>query len=129
MVITTLVGLRCFFYIFFTHSDGRGHILDILLTITCLRNEKDVIDAIATTEKDITEIKNNLREKEKEINELKSLLPICASCKQIRDDDGYWHQIEEYIESHTSTKFSHGLCPKCERNLYGNQKWYKKKHQ
>ncbi len=103
-----------------------GTILDILIIITCLENEFGVIDAIATTKKDITEIKNNLREKEAEEIKLKSLLPICAACKQIRDDQGYWHQIEQYIESHSDTKFSHGLCPKCEKKLYINQKSYKK---
>ncbi|MEM8933974.1 MAG: triple tyrosine motif-containing protein, partial [Acidobacteriota bacterium] len=44
---------------------------------------------------------------------LRGLLPICASCKKIRDDGGYWSQIEQYVSSHSEAEFSHGLCPDC----------------
>ncbi len=46
------------------------------------------------------------------------LLPICASCKRIRDDKGYWNQIETYIRAHSEAEFSHGICPACSRKLY-----------
>jgi AmiR/NasT family two-component response regulator len=49
---------------------------------------------------------------------LGGLLPICASCKQIRDDQGYWHRVEDYLESHSEAEFTHGLCPDCSRRLY-----------
>jgi AmiR/NasT family two-component response regulator len=49
---------------------------------------------------------------------LSGLLPICASCKKIRDDQGYWHQVEVYIRDHSEVEFSHGLCPSCARKLY-----------
>ncbi|WP_459861372.1 hypothetical protein [Desulfuromonas carbonis] len=49
---------------------------------------------------------------------LKKLLPICANCKKIRDDSGYWHQIETYISNNSGTLFSHGLCPDCGVKLY-----------
>jgi hypothetical protein len=49
---------------------------------------------------------------------LSGLLPICASCKKVRDDKGYWNQIETYIRDHSDTQFSHGLCPDCVRKLY-----------
>jgi len=52
------------------------------------------------------------------INVLKSLLPMCASCKKIRDDKGYWSQVEEYLETQTKTMLTHGICPEC------IQKWY-----
>lgn len=48
-----------------------------------------------------------------EIRELKKLLPICMYCKNIRDDQSYWHQIETYIHAHTGTDFSHSICPTC----------------
>ena len=50
-----------------------------------------------------------------EITALSGLLPICAWCKKIRDDDdqGYWKQLESYIESHSQAVFTHGMCPEC----------------
>lgn len=49
---------------------------------------------------------------------LSGLIPICASCKKIRDDNGYWHQLELYISHHSDADFSHGICPDCMRKLY-----------
>jgi PAS domain S-box-containing protein len=77
---------------------------------------------------DITKRKQVENEKEKLLNELREalenvkalsgLLPICASCKKIRDDKGYWNQIEHYIRTHSEAEFSHGLCPDCVNKLY-----------
>jgi len=50
---------------------------------------------------------------EKEIKTLRGLLPICAHCKKIRDDRGYWQQLEAYVRQHTEADFSHGICPDC----------------
>jgi len=63
------------------------------------------------------------REKELEealsqIKTLKGFLPICASCKRIRNDEGYWQQIEAYIKEHSEAEFSHGICPECGKKLY-----------
>jgi PAS domain S-box-containing protein len=52
------------------------------------------------------------------VKSLSGLLPICASCKKIRDDQGYWEQVEEYISSHSEAIFTHGLCPECFHKLY-----------
>ena len=52
------------------------------------------------------------------VNKLSGLLPICASCKKIRDDKGYWNQIESYIREHSEAEFSHGICPECVKKLY-----------
>jgi DNA-binding NtrC family response regulator len=52
------------------------------------------------------------------IKALRGMLPICASCKKIRDDSGYWNQIETYIRAHADVEFSHGLCPDCTGRLY-----------
>ena len=49
---------------------------------------------------------------------LSGFLPICASCKKIRDDDGYWNQIEEYIQTRSEAEFSHSICPECAEKLY-----------
>jgi hypothetical protein len=52
------------------------------------------------------------------VKQLSGLLPICASCKKIRDDQGYWNQIEEYIRKHSDADFTHGFCPACMEKLY-----------
>ena len=59
-----------------------------------------------------------LQEALAEVKKLSGLLPICASCKKIRDDKGYWNQIEIYIEQHSDALFSHGICPDCLKSLY-----------
>lgn len=72
----------------------------------------------------------DLREQKKaeeEIRILRGILPICASCKKIRDDQGYWKQIEEYIEDHSEALFTHGMCAACEEKLYGDKEWFKRK--
>jgi hypothetical protein len=70
----------------------------------------------AQAEKDnlIVELKEALRK----VKTLSGLLPICASCKKIRDDNGYWNQIESYVQAHSEAAFSHGICPECAKRLY-----------
>lgn len=57
---------------------------------------------------------------------LSGLLPICAKCKKIRDDKGYWNQIEEYISANSDALFTHSICPDCTEIVYGNEPWFKK---
>ena len=52
------------------------------------------------------------------VKRLSGLLPICASCKKIRDDRGYWTQVEQYIQEHSEVDFNHGICPECAKKLY-----------
>jgi YesN/AraC family two-component response regulator len=59
-----------------------------------------------------------LQEALDQVRTLRGLIPICQSCKKIRDDQGYWHQVEDYVESHSDAAFTHGLCPDCSRKLY-----------
>ncbi len=60
-----------------------------------------------------------LREALDKISTLRGLLPICAACKKIRDDKGYWKHVETYISEHSAADFSHGICPDCAKKLYG----------
>jgi hypothetical protein len=62
----------------------------------------------------IAELKQSLAD----VKQLQGILPICSSCKKIRDDAGYWHQVDVYISRHTEADFSHGLCEECARKLY-----------
>ncbi|MBC7236080.1 MAG: response regulator transcription factor [Chloroflexi bacterium] len=54
-----------------------------------------------------------------QVRTLQGMLPICANCKKIRDDEGYWHRVEEYISAHSDAVFTHGICPECMVTLYG----------
>ena len=61
-----------------------------------------------------------------EIKMLRGFLPICSFCKKIRDDEGYWQAIENYISQHTAVKFSHGVCPECRKKHYPDLKGKRK---
>jgi hypothetical protein len=63
-------------------------------------------------------MREQLRQTKEEVKRLSGLLPICASCKKIRNDEGYWQEIEAYIRRHSDTEFSHGICPECAKKLY-----------
>ena len=62
----------------------------------------------------IAELKKTLAE----VKTLKGIIPICASCKKIRDDKGYWNQVEAYIQAHSEAEFSHSICNDCVKKLY-----------
>ncbi|MGA2622910.1 MAG: PAS domain S-box protein [Bacteroidota bacterium] len=105
-----------------------GSTITVLETATAVRDEKGNIVAYRGIIRDITERKRAQEEREKLIHDLQEafarvkqlsgLLPICASCKKIRDDKGYWTQVEKFITSHSEATFSHGVCPDCARKLY-----------
>jgi hypothetical protein len=65
-------------------------------------------------EQTISELKDALAR----VQQLSGLLPICASCKKIRDDKGYWNQLESYFRTHSSVEFTHSICPSCMKELY-----------
>lgn len=69
---------------------------------------------IKTMKETIHSLQNALTQ----VKQLSGLLPICASCKKVRDDKGYWNQIESYIRDHSEATFSHGICPDCAESLY-----------
>ena len=69
-------------------------------------------------EKERDQLIKNLQESLAKIKTLSGMLPICAACKKIRDDKGYWNQIETYLSQHSDAEFSHGICPECVEKLY-----------
>ncbi len=104
--------------------------------ISPITNAQGVIINFLAVKEDITQRKQNEAEREKLINELQEaladvktlsgLIPICATCKKIRDDNGYWQQVEAYIQKHSDAKFTHGICPDCMKKLYPEFVKYKK---
>ena len=114
-------------------KDGRK--IPVLFSGAVMRDEKGDIQGIVCVAQDITErkqaeelIEKSLKEKEKliaelqnalsEINTLRGILPICSFCKKIRDDKGYWNQVESYFKQHSEIVFSHSLCPECTQKHY-----------
>jgi AmiR/NasT family two-component response regulator len=64
-------------------------------------------------------LNQQLSEALEQVKTLSGLIPICASCKKIRDDDGYWNQVDTYLKRHTDVEFTHGVCPACALKMYG----------
>jgi len=105
-----------------------GRTRHFLITARPVRDHKNRIAGIIESFQDITDRRELEIEKEKLIEELQEsmknvkvlsgLLPICASCKKVRDDNGYWEQIEIYIRNHSEADFTHGICPDCINRLY-----------
>jgi PAS domain S-box-containing protein len=97
------------------NSDGKiisaVHITRDITQRRLIQNERERL---------VSDLKNALSQ----IKTLKGLIPICSTCKKIRDDKGYWNLIESYIESHSDAAFSHGICPECSDRLYGKKDWY-----
>lgn len=67
---------------------------------------------------ELEESNNELQQAIEKINQLQGIVPICASCKNIRDDGGFWHQVEVYVQEHSQAQFTHGICPDCAQKLY-----------
>jgi DNA-binding response OmpR family regulator len=63
-----------------------------------------------------------------EMKILRGLLPICSGCKKIRDDEGFWKQVDSYFEAHSDLTFTHGICPDCMDSLYKDEDWYQEKN-
>jgi len=114
------------------HHRRDGQAVCLLFNGVPVLDDADHLQGYRGVAKDITEKKQSEREKERLIEELekalsriktlRGLIPICASCKKIRDDQGYWNKLEAYIESHSEAEFSHGICPDCLKKLYPNIK-------
>jgi PAS domain S-box-containing protein len=71
------------------------------------------ITALKQAEAERERLVSELRAALSEVKSLQAILPICSYCKKIRDDENYWHTVESYISRHTSSRFSHSICPSC----------------
>jgi ABC-type amino acid transport substrate-binding protein len=91
-----------------------------IIFVLILRWNRKLKKEIAARMKVIDELNQAMDE----IKTLKGIVPICSSCKKIRDDKGYWNRLEAFIEKHSEASFSHGICPDCSEKLYGNETWY-----
>ncbi|HEY3912906.1 MAG TPA: PAS domain S-box protein [Verrucomicrobiae bacterium] len=105
-----------------------GVSLDVSLTLSAIRDNTGKIIGASLIAYDVTERKRmeaertqliaHLNEMLSKVKTLSGLLPICASCKKIRDDKGYWQQLETFVREHSGAEFSHSICPDCMKRLY-----------
>jgi len=96
-------------------ADGEKRILNISTSI--IKSSDGLIHALALMQ-DVTNDVLYRRHLESRVERLEGLLPICASCKKIRDATGTWHQLETFISSHSEARFSHSICQDCVTKLY-----------
>jgi PAS domain S-box-containing protein len=109
------------------HLRKDGPVVPVSVTRSPIKDSQGNIIGVSAIVRDITQRKQEEQERLFLIQELsrtlasvktlRGLLPICASCKKIRDDHGYWNQLESYIAEHTQAEFSHGICPDCEAKV------------
>jgi len=107
-------------------GDGRSFIVEVAAS-NITSSSGELVGRMAsfvdiTKRKEIEADRENLITKLQEalnkIKTLRGIIPICASCKKIRDDKGFWNQVESYIKEHSEADFSHGICPDCAQKLY-----------
>jgi hypothetical protein len=93
------------------------HPVEPLVLIASIRALLRIREGEAEREKLIRELQGALAK----VKTLSGFLPICMSCKKIRNDKGYWEQVEVYIRDHSEAEFSHGICPECMKKLYPDE--------
>lgn len=101
-------------------------VISILFTVSMLLWSLELIGRVRVRDREQrrlleAQVQERTKELQKALNEVKTLsglLPICSSCKKIRDDKGYWNSVEYYIGLHTDADFTHGICPECTSTLY-----------
>ncbi len=97
------------------NHDGAQRLIGAVIDIT----ERKVLTA------SLMQKNHELQNALKEIKTLEGIIPICSHCKKIRTDEGFWTQVEKYIEDHSDARFSHGMCESCAHEIYGEEPWYK----
>ena len=105
---------------------GSAVIVFFLVFFLWNRSLKKEIFLRKRIEADREQLIQDLKQALGDVKQLSGLLPVCASCKKIRDDQGYWNQLDTYIRQHTDANVTHGLCPDCMDKLYAGQEWYEK---
>ncbi|MEI7481433.1 MAG: PAS domain S-box protein [Elusimicrobiota bacterium] len=104
------------------HKRRDGSVFPVEVNVTFVRvGEREFLLSAA---RDISE-RLKLEDATRELKTLQGLVPICARCKNIRNDKGYREQVETYIEKRSDARFTHGICEKCAKELYGKEDWFK----
>lgn len=101
-------------------ADGSLFPVEVSVSLAIIEGRKYLLAGA----RDITERKR-MEEAIKEVDTLRGLIPICAKCKKVRDDKGFWDNVENYLEKRANVRFTHGLCKACMHDLYGQEPWFK----
>ena len=107
-----------------------GGITGLIVNIYICRLKEAKTELIRANEELESKVKErtvNLQKALDDIKTLKGILPLCSHCKKIRDDEGYWNQVDTYIQVHTEADVSHSLCPECIKELYPDLEIYDEK--
>ena len=109
-----------------TTPDGR--VITLLTSKVPLRDVNGAVSGVLGTYMDITHRKlveealererARLKQALDDVKTLRGIVPICSKCKRVRDDEGFWNQVEKYVSDHSEAQFSHGICPACAKELY-----------
>ena len=92
--------------------------IELLARVSSALLLKQEMDRRKNRELELRRSNEELQKALKEVKVLRGLIPICASCKKVRNDGGFWQQLEEYLGEHSEAEFSHGLCQPCIKKLY-----------
>lgn len=92
--------------------------IELLARVSSALALKKEMDCRKSRERELRRSNDELQKALRDVKVLRGLIPICASCKKIRNDGGFWQQLEEYIGEHSEAEFSHGICQPCVKKLY-----------
>ena len=99
-------------------AKGRMNVEGVCRTVYKAIEKSALLRIIRRQEEEKDQLIVELRLALEQVKTLRGIIPICAQCKQIRDDKGYWQQVEAYVSTHSEAQFTHGICPNCILELY-----------
>ncbi len=120
VLIAQIVAVVLTLIIFLLWNNRRLKFLVAEKTRELRKLNEDLEEKVTERTRRLSETNSKLNESLEELKTLRGIIPICATCKKIRDDSGYWNQLEAYVEKHSHAEFSHGICPDCVKEIYSD---------
>lgn len=118
-VVVVQVSCVVILIVFFLLWHNRSLKIKVAAKTQALKRLNEGLESkVAKRTKKLTEVNIKLNQSIEELKTLRGIIPICASCKKIRDDSGYWNLLEAYITKHSLAEFSHSICPDCAKRIY-----------
>jgi hypothetical protein len=117
-IFSVVVAWSIFAFMWTTRSLGTHRYLEVVGTSYLQEPFSLVFSELAKAKEELAAEAEELRKALAEVRTLRGLLPICSHCKRVRDDRGYWRQLESYLREHSHVDFTHGVCPECLKRYY-----------